>query len=95
MTHAVRALGMEGHPWQRRAKVAGLTQRDLARLLGKSEIAVSRGLRGHWRSGVPRYLKAVISAWELMTPEQREAWLRAMAETDAEPAAEPEPSSGG
>lgn len=55
-----------------------MTQRALAQILGKSEVAISRGLRGHWRSGVPRYLKAVISAWELMTPEQREEWLKAM-----------------
>lgn len=71
---AVRAQGMEQHPWQRRAKAAGLSQKALARLLGMSEIGVSRGLRGHFKGGVPQHLKAAIAAWELMTPEQRKAW---------------------
>ncbi len=48
----------------------------LAHMLGHSEITISRQLRGHWESGVPQHIKAAIIAWELMTPEQRAAWLR-------------------
>ena len=70
---------MENHPWQLRARAAGLTQKTLAKLLGHAEITVSRQLRGHWESGVPQHVRAAIIAWELMTPEQRAAWL---AETD-------------
>jgi len=72
---------MEGHPWQQRAKAAGLTQKMLARLLGHAEITVSRQLRGHWESGVPRHVIAAIIAWELMTPDQRAAWLKATQRT--------------
>lgn len=64
--------------WQQRAKEAGLSQRVLARLVGKAQITVSRGLRGHWKAGIPRYLKAVITAWRIMTPEQRREWLATM-----------------
>ncbi len=64
--------------WQQQAKEAGLSQRVLARLVGKAPITISRALRGHWKSGIPRYLKAVIMAWRLMTPDQRKAWLKAM-----------------
>lgn len=66
---------MENHPWQLRARAAGLTQKVLASLLGHSEITVSRQLRGHWESGVPQHVKAAIIAWELMTPEQRARWI--------------------
>jgi len=63
------------HPWQLRARASGLTQRMLARLLGHTELTVSRQLRGHWESGVPQHVRAAIIAWELMTPEMREQWL--------------------
>jgi hypothetical protein len=69
---------MEQHHWQRRAKASGLSQKTLAKLLGHAEITVSRQLRGHWDSGVPRHVIAAILAWELMTPEQRANWLAAM-----------------
>jgi hypothetical protein len=69
---------MEGHPWQTRAKAAGLTQKMLAKLLGHAEITVSRQLRGHWDSGVPQHVIAAILAWEMMTPNQRDDWMKAV-----------------
>ncbi len=76
--NAPRNLG-KGEPWQMRAKAAGLSQAMLSRLLGFAPITISRQLRGQWQSGVPKHIKAAIEAWELMTPEQREAWLAKMA----------------
>lgn len=73
---------MEHHPWQRRARAAGLSQKVLAALLGHAEITISRQLRGHWESGVPRHIKAAIIAWELMSPDQRELWLKAIEKGD-------------
>lgn len=81
--------------WQQRAKEAGLSQRVLARLVGTAPITVSRGLRGHWKAGVPRYLKAVITAWRLMTPEQRRAWLEEMDAAEGDQNPEPGGSSDG
>lgn len=71
----VSADRMDGERWQNRAKNAGLSQRQLAELLGFSPNTISRQLRGMWESGVPRHVIAAIVAWELMTPEQREDWL--------------------
>ena len=67
---------MENSPWQIRAKQAGLSQKSLAALVGTTEIAVSRAIRGHLLSGTPGYLIATILAWEIMTHEQREEWIR-------------------
>ncbi|EJW11709.1 hypothetical protein A33M_2906 [Rhodovulum sp. PH10] len=75
--------GMEGKPWQTRAKSVGLTQKLLARLLGHAENTVSRQLRGHWDSGIPKHVRTMILGWELMTPEQREQWVR-LADEDGE-----------
>lgn len=75
---------MENRPWQRRAKEAGLPQRRLAWIADLTPQAVSKGLRGHWRAGVPRYLKAIILAWRIMSPEMRRQWL---AELEADAAA--------
>lgn len=70
-----------GHrSWQRRLREAGLSQRRLAELLGISPTALSKSLRGLRQAGVPTYLKAAILALEIMTPEQREAWLAAVEE---------------
>lgn len=77
---------MDGHPWQRRAKAAGLTQTTLARLLGHSESTVSRQLRGHWQSGIPRHVIAAVIAWEVMTPHQRADWIEAVDRTAEQPA---------
>ncbi len=74
----------ESHPWQIRARAAGLSQRLLARILGHTEANASAQLRGHLQSGVPQHVKAAILAWEMMSPEQRTSWL---AKLDAEAAA--------
>lgn len=77
---AIPTSTMERHPWQLRAKEAGLSQKRLAELLGVSDIAVSKGLRGLWQGGVPRYIKLVILLWKEATPEQRR---RVIAQLDA------------
>jgi transcriptional regulator with XRE-family HTH domain len=66
---------MEGHPWQIRAKEAGLSQRLLARIAGKSDNTISRQLRGEFGE-VPGYLVAIIIAWEGMNADKREDWLQ-------------------
>lgn len=66
--------------WGRRAHAAGLDQLTLARLAGAAPQSVSRGLKGEWASGVPGHLRSLILAWELMTADQREEWLRSVAE---------------
>jgi hypothetical protein len=65
---------MDNEPWQRRAKNAGLSQVTLARLLGRPVNTISRQIRGE-NGGVPQHLVAVIVAWEMMAPEQREEWI--------------------
>lgn len=69
--HAIPLAIMERHPWQLRAKGAGLSQKRLAWLLGVSENAISEGLRGRYGEE-PEYIKTMIIAWEIMTPEQRD-----------------------
>lgn len=70
---------MEKHPWQVRAKAAGLSQKTLAALLGHAEITISRQLRGQWNDGVvPVHVQSAIIAWELMTDAQRVAWVTAI-----------------
>jgi hypothetical protein len=72
----LRRRPMDNQPWQRRAKDAGLTQVTLARLLGRPVNTISRQIRGE-NGGVPQHLIAVIVAWEMMTPEQRNGWIAA------------------
>jgi len=64
---------MEHHPWQERARNAGLTQKRLALLLGFAEFTVSRQLRGHFEGGVPKHVQAFIMAWERLPPDARQA----------------------
>jgi predicted transcriptional regulator len=71
---------MDNEPWQRRAKLAGLNQKTLAKLLGVAENTVSLQLRGKWATGTPQYVKTVILAWERLSPEAREALLAAAEE---------------
>ena len=71
----LRDAVMENHPWQLRARAAGLTQRLLAKILNHHERTVSIQLRSHGQRGVPGHVIAAIVAWEVMTPEQRESWL--------------------
>ncbi|WP_449411129.1 helix-turn-helix domain-containing protein [Methylobacterium komagatae] len=66
---------MDNEPWQKRAKRAGLSQKELARLLGVAENTVSLQLRGRWQSGTPRYVKTLIRAWEMLSQAQREALM--------------------
>lgn len=66
---------MDNEPWQQRAKLAGLSQKTLARLLGVAENTVSLQLRGKWQSGTPEYVKAIIRAWEHLSPAARAALL--------------------
>lgn len=61
-----------GTPWQDRLKRAGLTQRKLAALMAMPDNTISRQMKGEW--SVPGYTEAVVAAWEIMTPEEREAW---------------------
>ena len=61
--------------WQARMKAAGLTQAELARLAGKRENAISEGLRGKGKGGVPRYLRSIIRLWEMADRTQRESLL--------------------
>lgn len=70
----LRRRPMDNEPWQRRAKDAGLTQVTLARLLGRPVNTISRQIRGE-HGEVPQHLVAVIVAWEMMTPEQRDEWI--------------------
>jgi hypothetical protein len=84
----------ENHPWQLRARKAGLTQRMLARITGFRESTVSSQLRGHWTNGVPQHIRAIIIAWEAMATDQRLSWLAQMeAEAAASPASAGETSS--
>lgn len=67
---------VDNEPWQKRARRAGLSQAELAILAGKRENAISEGLRGKGKGGVPTYLKTIIRLWELAPLAQKEAILR-------------------
>ncbi len=69
------ASAMDGAPWQIRAKEAGLSQRLLAQIAGKPDNTISRQLREHF-GPVPGYLVALIIAWENMSGDAREDWVR-------------------
>ena len=73
----------EDTPWQRRLEAAGLKQRQLSAIVGRREKTVSTAIRGRLKGGVPKYLKVIIIAWELMDEAQRERLLAlARAEPD-------------
>lgn len=65
---------MEGTAWQIRMKEAGLTQRLLARTIGRPENTVSRQMKEEF-GPVPGDLIAIILAWEMMSAEQRADWF--------------------
>lgn len=73
---------VDNEPWQKRARRAGLTQSELAKLAGKRENAISEGLRGKGKGGVPTYLKSLIQLWEIADKAGRE---RILSDPDAEP----------
>ncbi|GAA5666101.1 hypothetical protein Brsp07_04610 [Brucella sp. NBRC 14130] len=64
-------------PWQARARATGLQQKTLAQITGSQPIVVSQQLRGFYgeKGEPPRYIAALVVAWELMSIEQREEWL--------------------
>lgn len=82
-----RKYNTEVYPWQERARVAGLSQKTLAAMTGKTEISVSRQLRGQFGTTgePPRYVAATIIAWELMSLEQRQEWLARLGGKDSIP----------
>jgi transcriptional regulator with XRE-family HTH domain len=57
---------------KQRLKATGVTGRKLAQRLGVRDATVSDALRG--RTAAP-YVHAAIEALEIMTPDQRAAWL--------------------
>lgn len=61
--------------WQQRLKAAGLSQAQLARLAGRRETAISEGLSGKGKFGVPTYLTNIIRLWEIADPVARAAVL--------------------
>lgn len=73
---------VDNEPWQKRARRAGLTQAELARLAGKRENAISEGLRGKGKGGVPIYLRTIIRLWEASDKADRE---RILENPDADP----------
>jgi len=83
-------LGMkiEKTPWQRRAIDVGLRQQALVILTDHDKTVISRWLRDYRQSGIPKHIRSIIIAWELMTPEQRAAWLQGV-EQDSDGSAEP------
>lgn len=74
---------VKNDPWQIRARRAGLSQAELARLAGRNENAISEGLQGKKKGGVPIYLRTIIRLWEVSDRKAREAIL-AEPEVDAD-----------
>ncbi|KRE07496.1 hypothetical protein ASE63_22620 [Bosea sp. Root381] len=73
---------MDNEPWQKRAKLAGLSQKTLARLLGVAENTMSQQLRGKWQSGTPRYVMFAILAWERLPQPAKEELIHWAEERD-------------
>lgn len=61
--------------WQTRARMAGLTQRQLARLCGVTDATLSKQITGAWAPEPPRYVQTVIEAWEHLGPDAKAAIL--------------------
>jgi len=70
------ANAMDNEPWQKRAKMAGLSQKVLAKLLGVSENTMSMQLRGKWATGTPRYVMFAILVWERLPHPAKEELIR-------------------
>lgn len=72
-------VGMKDTMWQKRARLAGLTQRMIGTLTGRNEKTVGRALSGvRLTDESARPYIAIILAWEIMSEDQREAWLDAV-----------------
>lgn len=70
--------------WGLRAQAAGLDQKTHALLAGADATTVSRGLNGKF-GPAPVRLCSIILVWEMLTPDQRAAWVdgvRALRNTD-------------
>lgn len=76
----LRKRVVKNTPFQRWLQAAGLTQKLLAELVGASENTLSRQMRGEWE--VPGYVFTAVRAWELMSPDQREALLKSVREDE-------------
>lgn len=61
--------------WGLRARAAGLDQLTLATLARVHPDAVSRALKRDPSGGV---YASIVLVWELLTPDQREAWMAAV-----------------
>lgn len=77
---------MKDSPWQIRTRAAGLTQKLIAALTRRNENSVGRALSGARlnKDAAGPYI-AVILAWELMSPDQREEWVRRAQEEPSPP----------
>lgn len=60
--------------WRSKIREIGLRQTTIAALLGRHKSTVSQDLAGD----PPASVRAIIAAWEIMTPEQQRAWLSAL-----------------
>jgi hypothetical protein len=58
--------------WRVKIRDLRLPQTVIAELLGRHKATVSQDLAG---AEPPASVRAVIAAWEIMTPDQRAAWL--------------------
>ena len=63
---------MKSDLWRHRLRAVGLTQRDIAKLLGWQISSVTRALN---RDPPSAEVRAIIEAAELMTGEMRARWL--------------------
>ena len=70
---------------QIRARAANLPQRTIAAILHRSPNTVWRALAAQAPdpAAVAPYA-AIIAAWEIMTPEQRQAWIEATTQTSVD-----------
>lgn len=57
--------------WQTRLKLAGLTQRQLARLCGVTANTLSRQLSGEFSTGFPQYARTIVLIWERLGPDAK------------------------
>lgn len=65
-------------PLQARLAAIGLSQKRLAELLGHSPWTMSEYVRGKANPAAARHIAAIVTALELLTPEQRDRWELAM-----------------
>jgi hypothetical protein len=66
--------------WKQRAEAVALDRQTLASILGQPPETVSKHWLARWAGGTPHYVKAVIVAWELMTPKMRKEWQARLGE---------------